>query len=112
MTNEHRVGICRKKQENPNMTQQELVAWAESEFGIRITQGTVSNTLKRSAELLTGTEGRSRDAKRHKGVKYPLMEEALFEWFQTNQERVSMGGELLKEKGAFFLREIIPLQDV
>ncbi|RKF82436.1 hypothetical protein GcC1_015046 [Golovinomyces cichoracearum] len=82
MNDQIRVQLCRKKEEN--------------------NQGTVSNTLKRSKELLRGAEiaqGSNPNAKRYKAVTYPLMEEALNNWFLTRQEMVNMSGDLLKLKG-------------
>ncbi|XP_065874733.1 CENP-B homolog protein 2-like [Euphorbia lathyris] len=36
------------------------------------------------------------------------MESALYEWFVSHQEHVNMSGELLKEKGNYFLKELYP----
>ncbi|XP_074373781.1 CENP-B homolog protein 2-like [Apium graveolens] len=36
------------------------------------------------------------------------MESALYEWFMCNQEHVNISGELLKEKGSIFLKELYP----
>ncbi|RKF78665.1 hypothetical protein GcC1_053049, partial [Golovinomyces cichoracearum] len=59
------------------------------------------NNLKRSKELLRGAEtaqGLNPNFKRHKAVTYPLMEEALNNWFLTRQEMVNISGALLKLK--------------
>ncbi|RKF74948.1 hypothetical protein GcM3_087013, partial [Golovinomyces cichoracearum] len=72
---------------------------------------TVSNNLKRSKELLRCAEtaqGLNPNFKRHKEVTYPLMEEALNNWFLTRQEMVNMSGDLLKLKGGYFLKELYP----
>ncbi|RKF72065.1 hypothetical protein GcM3_099020, partial [Golovinomyces cichoracearum] len=77
----------------------------------KISQETVSNTLKRSKELLRGAEiaqGSNPNAKRHKAVTYSLMEETLNKWFLTRQEMVNMSGDLLKLKGGYFLKELYP----
>jgi len=75
-----RVAICRKKRENPDITQAQLVKWVKENIGKSVTQGTISNTLKRSAEFLA--EDMVVDAKRQRQrkVSYPELEECLFEW--------------------------------
>lgn len=111
MNDQIRVKLCRKKEENKNLTQNELIAWLDETYKLKVSQGTVSNTLKRLQELLRGAEtsqGSNPNAKRHKAVTYPLMEEALNNWFLTRQEMVNMSGDLLKLKGAYFLKELYP----
>jgi len=62
-----RVAICRKKRENPDITQAQLVKWVKENIGKSVTQGTISNTLKRSAEFLA--EDVVVDAKRQRQRK-------------------------------------------
>ncbi|KAI1000393.1 hypothetical protein K3495_g7802 [Podosphaera aphanis] len=86
MNDKIRVELCRKKEDNKNLTQNELVVWLNETYKLKVSQGTVSNTLKRPEELLRGAEtdqGSNPSAKRHKAVTYPLMEEALNNWFLT-----------------------------
>ena len=111
MNDQIRVKLCRKKGENKNSTQNELIAWLDETYKLKVSQGTVSNTLKRLQELLRGAETSqvsNPNLKRQKAVTYPLMEEALNNWFLTRQEIVNMSGDLLKLKGAYFLEELYP----
>ena len=108
MTDAIRQAMCQKKAENPKMTQGELAKWLETEHDIKITQATVSNTLKRTAESLNST-GPNRNVRRHREVKYPVVEESLYEWFLLNQERINMSGDILKEKAANLLKLACPL---
>ncbi len=43
------------------------------------------------------------NAKRQGTVKYPEMESALVKWFQANQERANVSGELVKESATKIL---------
>ena len=83
MTDAERFQLCRKKQDDPTLTQRKLAAWVESTYGNKLMQGTISNTLKRSAELLPASGTANQSGKSHKTVNCPLMENALLEWFQT-----------------------------
>ena len=76
----------------PSPTQRELASWVESTFGKNVTQGTIFNTLKRSAELLAASGTANLSGKSHKAVNYPMMENELLEWFQTYQGEVAMRG--------------------
>ena len=77
MTDAERSQLCRKKQDASALTQRELDAWVESKFGKKVTQGTISNTLKRSAELLAASGTSKQSRKPHKAVNYPLLKNAL-----------------------------------
>ena len=52
VTEAERMTLCQKKIDSPKITQTQLAAWVETTFCKKISQGTFSNTLKRSAELL------------------------------------------------------------
>ena len=92
----------------PSPTQRELASWVESTFGKNVTQGTISNTLKRSAELLAASGAANQSGKRHKAVNYPLMVKVLLMWFQRYQGEVARSEELLKSKGAHFPWRLYP----
>ena len=77
MTEAECMTLCQKKIDSPKITQTQLAAWVETTFCKKISQGTFSNTLKRSAELLADGKMTNQSIKRHKGVKYSLIEEAL-----------------------------------
>ena len=109
MTDAMCVALCKEKKKNPKMTQHDAIKWVHNEYGIKVTQGTISNTLKRSAELLQrDIDDSNMEVKRHRLTKYTQVEQALYEWFITYQEQISMSGNLLKEKATYFLAQLYP----
>ncbi len=108
MTNEVRIALCEHKKKHPSLTQADLITWLQETHNVSVSQGTISLTLKRSAEILAKKEDVNRTAKRQRTVKYPLMETALYRWFLTYQDQVNMSGDLTKEKVAYFLAELYP----
>lgn len=111
MTKKIRVELCQRKLAEPTLSQGDLKQWLKQTHGLDISQSCISKTLKRSCYILGAINANNLSSKRNKTVKYPLMEEALIEWFRTYQDRVNMSGDLLKEKGAVFLKQIYPEQD-
>jgi hypothetical protein len=108
MTNEVRIALCERKKKHPSLTQADLITWLQETHNVSVSQGTISLTLKRLAEILAKKEDVNRTAKRQWTVKYPLMETALYRWFLTYQDQVNMSGDLTKEKVAYFLAELYP----
>ncbi len=108
MTNEVRIALCEHKKKHPSLTQADLITWLQETHNIFVSQGTISLTFKRSAEILAKKEDVNRVAKQQRTVKYPLMETALYRWFLTYQDQVNMSGDLTKEKVAYFLAELYP----
>ncbi|RKF96024.1 hypothetical protein GcM1_029003, partial [Golovinomyces cichoracearum] len=109
MNDQASVLLYRKKEDNKYLTQNELIAWLNETYKLKVSQGTVSNTLKRSKELLRGagtTQGSNPNSRRHKAVTYPLMEEALNNLLFTRQGMVNLSGDLLKLKGGYSLKEL------
>ena len=93
------MAICREKRENQDITQAELVKWVKEKLGKSVSQVTISNTLKHSAEILAKNVV---DAKRQRQrkVTYPELEERLFEWVLKFQHTGALAGETLKTKAA------------
>ncbi len=56
MTDEVRIALCNHKKRNPTLSQVELQRWLKSEHNIDVSQPTISQTLKRSTELLERDE--------------------------------------------------------
>src|SRR5690242_7688199 len=108
MSDKTRIALCEYKNKNPTLTQVELKKWPESEHDTKVSQATISNTLKRSVELMTKANSSNLSAKRQRIVKYPLMETALMDWFSANQEHVNMSGDLIKFNGAKVLDRLYP----
>jgi len=108
MTNEVWIALCEHKKKHPSLTQANLITWLQETHNVFVSQGTISLTLKRSAEILAKKEDVNRMAKRQWTVKYPLMETALYRWFLTYQDQVNMSSDLTKKKVAYFLAELYP----
>ncbi|XP_031280193.1 ARS-binding protein 1-like [Pistacia vera] len=108
LTESIRVELCKMEESNPSWKQKDLVKWLEDTHGLKVSQATISKTLKGSSDLLQEEGLLNPNTKRSKMVKYPAMESALYEWFVCHQEHVNMNGELLKEKGNIFLRKLYP----
>ena len=53
MTNQQRKLLCEYKRDHQGCTQQDLVQWVDKTFDLKVSQGTISNTLKRSSEFLS-----------------------------------------------------------
>ncbi len=85
MTDEVRIALCNHKKHNPTLSQTELQRWFKSEHNIDVSQPTISQTLKRSAELLRRDEDPNIQSKRQQTVKFPVMEETLAEWILAKQ---------------------------
>ncbi len=56
MTDEVHIVLCNNKKRNPTLSQAELQRWLKSEHNIDVSEPTISQTLKRSIELLRRDE--------------------------------------------------------
>ncbi|KAH1232015.1 ARS-binding protein 1 [Glycine max] len=75
MSDQIRKELCEYKRDNPASTQKDLQRWLEGKFELKVSQETISNTLKRSNDYLsTEIEKGRAEIKRHKPAKYPDME--------------------------------------
>lgn len=108
MTNQQRKLLCEYKRDHQGCTQQDLVQWVDKTFNLKVSQGTISNTLKRSSEFLSTEFDKSGSSKRKKPAKYPDMEKVVYEWFLQHQERVNITGELIIEKAIEALKLLYP----
>ncbi|XP_021984652.2 uncharacterized protein LOC110880400 [Helianthus annuus] len=75
---------------------------------MKVSQGTISNTLKRSSDFLSTNFDKDGSYKHHKAAKYPDMEKVVYEWFLQHQERVNITGELTIEKAVEALKLLYP----
>jgi hypothetical protein len=112
MTDEVCIALCNHKKRNPTLSQAELQCWLKSEPNINISQPTISQTLKRSAELLRRDEDPNIQSKRQRTVKFPAMEETLTEWILANQKRILISGDLIKENAAKILDRLHPSHEL
>ena len=84
MTDEIRRALCKHNKDNPSLTQKQLQEWVHSNYGLQVSQATISNTVKRSLEYLSLAPERG-DVKRHKPAKFPDLEKSLYEWILQYQ---------------------------
>ncbi|CAK8567218.1 unnamed protein product [Lathyrus sativus] len=109
MSNQIRKELCEYKRDNPASTQKDLQIWLEEKFQLKVSQGTISNTLKRSDDYLSAEiEKEKVEIKRHKPAKYPDMEKVVYEWFLQHQERVNITGELILQKAKRYNETRVP----
>ncbi|CAK8575252.1 unnamed protein product [Lathyrus sativus] len=67
MSDQIRKELCEYKRDNPASTQKDLQKLLEGKFQLKVSQGTISNTLKRSGDYLsTEIEKERANIKRHK----------------------------------------------
>ncbi|KAK3228654.1 hypothetical protein Dsin_000535 [Dipteronia sinensis] len=105
LTDEMRRALCEYKNDHPSSSQKDLQLWVQQNLHLSISQSTISNTLKRSAEYLS-SEMKNSNVKRHKSTKYPELEKVLYEWFLQYQEKVNMTGEMIQTKAKEFLQKM------
>jgi len=108
MTDEVRIALCNHKKRNPILSQAEFQRWLKSEHNIDVSQPTISQTLKRSAELFRHDEDPNIQSKCQWTVKFPAMEETLVEWILANQKRILISGDFIKENAAKILDRLHP----
>ena len=98
-----------EKKRRPGLTQEALCRWMLEEHGVMVTQGTISNVLKLSAELLGPDKSDAAlHSKRQRAVLYPLVETALAQWIIEYQGVVNIRGHLIQEKEASFMKTLYP----
>jgi hypothetical protein len=109
MTDKVRVALCKYKRDNPQLLQKDLIKWLENNHNIKVSQATISTTLKRSAKILAKSNNETNlNAKRQRTVKYPEMESTLVKWFRANQEQANVSGELVRNNATKILDRLYP----
>jgi hypothetical protein len=109
MTDKVHVALCQYKRDDPQLSQKDLIKWFEDNHSIKVSQATISTTLKRSAEILAKSDNETNlNAKRQRTVKYSEMEFTLVKWFRANQERANVSGELIRESATKILDQLYP----
>jgi arginine repressor len=56
MTDKVRVALYKYKRDNPQLSQKDLIKWVEDNHSIKISQATISTTLKRLDEILAKSD--------------------------------------------------------
>ncbi|CAJ0839979.1 9900_t:CDS:2 [Entrophospora sp. SA101] len=95
-----------KKQDDPRITQKELINWCEQEFGIKVDQATISRTLKHSYEYLDNETKLLQNPlqKKPRNVRYPELELALQEWFLRSQNHIPLTDLIITGKAKSFAK--------
>ena len=52
MTFEQCIVLCKHKHDHPQLTQNDLILWLENSHKVKVSQATISSTLKRTDEFL------------------------------------------------------------
>jgi len=52
MTNKVHVALCQYKRDNPQLSQKDLIKWLEDNHSVKVSQATISTTLKQLVEIL------------------------------------------------------------
>ena len=63
----------------------EYVNWIENKWQVRVNESTITRILQRSNQLLSEKEIIAPNAKRHRSVTYPELEQALKEFVLMRQ---------------------------
>ncbi|KAK9454499.1 hypothetical protein V1511DRAFT_394777 [Dipodascopsis uninucleata] len=103
MTNEQRRQLCLYAEENPKANQRQLIEWFKGQFNVAPSQAAISRCLKRKSYILESREA-DPNLKRLKKVTYPLMEDALYKWYTEYKGLLTIDGNVLKQKGIYYLK--------
>jgi len=79
-------------------TQKACTVWFEGQFGHRISQSTVSESLSDHFQFLDESQpsASTSEASRQRTAQWPILEAILFDWQRSIEDReVSTSGELL-----------------
>ena len=110
LTINDRINLCLLKEKHPFIKQKDLVILFKQKYGLSISQPTVSYTLLKFDHYvnMASLPDRNLNASRECRVHYPLMEEAVMEWFRNYQEQANITGDLIKKKAIVYLDKLYP----
>lgn len=83
ITTEQRCELRRHAKACPHLRQPQLASWFEDQYGHRISQATVSESLSSRFQHLDGDTAATafiRAQRKKRNCEWPQLEEALFEW--------------------------------
>ncbi|GAB7352577.1 hypothetical protein MBLNU459_g2961t1 [Dothideomycetes sp. NU459] len=117
ITNAQRAALRRHAHTNPRLRQAQLAAWFESEFGHKVSQGTVSESLSSKFLDLDNeiTNPAHLDRQKSRSEAWPELESALFQWYcwhvnvQTNRP---VTDALLRVKAEHFWSLLEPYRGI
>uniref|UniRef100_A0AAV1U7C4 HTH CENPB-type domain-containing protein n=1 Tax=Peronospora matthiolae TaxID=2874970 RepID=A0AAV1U7C4_9STRA len=103
-TNAQRLQICTHREQNPNLTQNQLATWAHETFELprKPSQAMISKLLKRKPDLeIMTTEELT--CKSRRTVRFPRLDTALARWVSYCEETgVTVTGESIRLKAVKF----------
>jgi Tc5 transposase DNA-binding domain/Fission yeast centromere protein N-terminal domain len=106
LNNEQRIAIITFKDQNPNISNIDLVEWVKKKFNLDVHQSTISRLIKHR-ENINGNPS----AKRQRAVQYPDIENALQEWILRSQSKIILTDAILMEKAKNFA-QILHISDI
>ena len=96
-----------EKHRRPGIAQEALCRWMLEEHGVTVTQGAISNVLKRSSYLLDLPKSNADlRTKRQRAVSYPLVGTLLARGIIEYQGVVKFGGHLIQKKATSFMKTL------
>ncbi|CAG8444282.1 2386_t:CDS:2, partial [Acaulospora morrowiae] len=107
-----RRALCEFHRANPSFKQADLVRWIKEKFGLDIHVSTISRTLARSSEVLCTSTIVTPAVKRHRSVKSPNLDSALFEWILIFQEKVVLSDQIIIQKAKEIHAKLAPETDI
>lgn len=112
ITNSQRAALRRHARDHPRLRQAQLAAWYETEYGHKLSQGTISESLSnRFTELDNDiTNPAQLDRQKARSEAWPELELALFEWYWRTKDNSPITNALLRTKAEWFWRRLAPYQ--
>ena len=88
--------LCLYARDN-DKTRTEYVNWVENKWKVRVNESTITRILQKK-DLLLHNEITTPDAKRHRSVTYPELEQALKEFVLIRQHQTILSNAILIER--------------
>lgn len=112
ITNAQRAALRRHARTHPRLRQVQLAEWYESEFGHKISQGTISESLSsRFLDLDNDiTNPALLDRQKARSEAWPELESALFQWYWHMKDEAPIPDSLLRTKAEDFWKRLAPYQ--
>ena len=96
LTDIQKYELCLYARDN-DKTRTEYVNWVENKWGVRVNESTITRILQKK-DLLLHNEITTPDAKRHRSVTYPELEQALKEFVLIRQHQTVLSDAILIER--------------
>jgi len=97
LTDSQKYELCLYARDNKK-SRAEYVNWIENKWQVRVNESTITRILQRSNQLLSEEEIIAPNAKRHRSVTYPELEQALREFVLMRQHQIVLSDTILIER--------------